>query len=103
MKEFKKKDLIYLIQLLRTPGKVIRRNTYPEHVVSDSEDVQEASKEWADPVAARTGPFGAASDIPCEVWGDEFDSVNAAKTIRLIGRFRSCRSPAIPGVKPQAK
>ena len=71
-----------------------------EHVVSDSEDVQEASKEWADPVAARTGPFGAASDIPCEVWGDEFDSVNAAKTIRLIGRFRSCRSPAIPGVKP---
>lgn len=72
-----------------------------EHVVSDAKDAQEASKEWADPVAARTGPFGSASDIPCEVWGDdEFDAVNAAKTISLIGRFRSRRSPAIPGVKP---
>lgn len=69
--------------------------------MSDAKDAQEASKEWADPVAARTGPFGSASDIPCEVWGDdEFDAVNAAKTISLIGRFRSRRSQAIPGVKP---
>ena len=64
---------------------------------------QSKNEEWETDrvLSGTTGPFGSASDISPDVWGEEFDAINAEKLVNELEQQRLQRlyRLGVPGVK----
>ena len=75
----------------------------PEEKAARDQEILD--REWNDPLAVEIGPYGGAEDIPCEIWGDDFDAKSAARLADAIGeeQDRIAYENGVPGIKPPKK